>query len=115
MSEDCIFCKIVAGQLPCERVYEDEDIIAFADINPKAPTHVLVIPKKHIARVSHARPADEGLMGRLVLTANEVARIAGVAATGYRLVINCGEHGQQAVDHLHVHVLGGRQMNWPPG
>ena len=112
---DCIFCKILAGDIPSDRVFEDETCIAFRDIQPQAPVHVLVIPREHVARVSDLTPEHEALVGHLMVVAGEIARAEGVAESGYRLVTNCGPHGQQAVDHLHIHLLGGRQMTWPPG
>jgi len=112
---DCIFCKILAGDITSDRVYEDDTCIAFRDIQPQAPVHVLVVPREHVARVSDMTPEHEALVGHLFQVAAQVARQEGVAERGYRLVINCGPHGQQAVDHLHVHVIGGRQMTWPPG
>jgi histidine triad (HIT) family protein len=113
--EGCLFCKIIAGEIPSTAVYSDDTTYAFRDIDPQAPVHVLVVPRGHIARVSDATADDEGMMGHLLFVAAEVARQEGISEGGYRLVINCGEHGQQAVEHLHVHVIGGRQMNWPPG
>lgn len=110
---DCIFCKIASGEIPCDRVMETDAALAFRDINPQAPTHVLVIPKRHLPGVHAASEADE--LGALLLAAKEVARLEGVDRTGYRLVINSGQQGGQTVDHLHIHVLGGRQMTWPPG
>lgn len=112
---DCIFCKIVAGDIPSDRVHEDGVCIAFRDIQPQAPVHVLVVPREHLARISDMTPEHEALVGHLFQVAAEVARQEDVSDQGYRLVINCGAHGQQAVDHLHVHLLGGRQMTWPPG
>ncbi len=113
-SADCLFCKIVSGAIPAKRVHETEDTIAFADIHPQAPVHVLVIPKRHIASHAHALPEDAELVGKLMAAAGEVAR-AQKLANGYRLVVNTGPDGGQTVDHLHVHVLGGRPMGWPPG
>ncbi len=113
-SPDCLFCKIVAGTIPVKRLYESDDAIAFADINPQAPVHVLVIPKRHITSLAVTLPADAALLGHLLAAAAEVARAQGLAE-GYRLVINTGPDGGQTVDHLHVHVLGGRHMSWPPG
>lgn len=115
MSDDCLFCKIVAGDIPGDVVYEDDDVYAFRDINPAAPTHVLVIPKKHIASVKDATPEDEALMGKLLLAGNKVAEQEGLTQDGFRYVINTGGHGGQTVFHIHLHVLGGRQMVWPPG
>ena len=111
---DCLFCKIVAGQVPVARLHEDEDTLAFADIHPQAPVHVLVIPKRHIASHAAALPEDAGLLGRLYAAAGEVAR-AEHLDNGYRLVVNTGADGGQTVEHLHLHVLGGRPMGWPPG
>ncbi|MER3413191.1 MAG: histidine triad nucleotide-binding protein [Armatimonadota bacterium] len=110
---DCIFCKIAAGEITCDKVIETDSVLAFRDINPQAPTHVLVIPKRHIYSLHEATEDDD--LGALLLAAKEVAHSEGVDRAGYRLVINCGQHGGQTVDHLHVHVLGGRQMTWPPG
>lgn len=111
---DCIFCRIVAGSIPAKKVREDKQVLAFHDIDPKAPTHILVIPKKHMASLAHAEPGDAALLGQLLLTAAEVAREEGLGK-GYRVVISTGPEGGQTVDHIHVHVLGGRQMHWPPG
>jgi histidine triad (HIT) family protein len=114
MGAECLFCRIVAGSVPAKRVYEDALCLAFADINPQAPTHVLVIPREHIASTAHAEETHAALLGHLIAKAAHIARDAGLS-NGYRLVINTGEDGGQTVDHLHVHVLGGRHMNWPPG
>ncbi len=111
---DCIFCKIVAGTIPSKKVKEDEHFLAFHDIEPKAPKHILVIPKKHLASLAEAEPEDEPLLGRLLLAAGEIAREQGLGK-GYRVVISTGAEGGQTVDHLHLHLLGGRQMHWPPG
>jgi histidine triad (HIT) family protein len=111
---DCIFCKIVAGTIPAKKIREDELVLAFHDIEPKAPKHILVIPKKHLVSLADATAADEALLGRLLLTAGEIAREEGLGK-GYRIVISTGPEGGQTVDHLHVHLLGGRQMHWPPG
>ncbi len=110
-----IFQKILDGDIPCDRVYEDDDVLAFRDIQPQAPIHILVIPKKPIISMAHATEEDEQLMGKVMLVAARVAREEGLAPSGYRLVTNIGQQGGQSVDHLHVHVLGGRQMLWPPG
>jgi histidine triad (HIT) family protein len=114
MNPDCLFCKIAAGTIPAKRVFEDEVCVAFADIHPQAPTHLLVIPKRHIASQDHAEAADTPLLGHLLATAAKVAERAGLAR-GYRVVINTGPDGGQTVDHLHLHLLGGRAMHWPPG
>ena len=111
---DCLFCKIVAGTIPVKRLHETADILAFADIHPQAPVHVLVIPKRHIRSHAHALPEDAALLGSLLAAAGEVAREQHLD-NGYRLVVNTGPDGGQTVDHLHVHVLGGRHMGWPPG
>ena len=111
---DCIFCKIAAGQIPSKKVYEDESVYAFHDIDPKAPTHILVIPKKHLASMSEAQAGDEPLLGHVLGTAATIAREQGLAK-GYRVVISTGPEGGQTVDHLHLHLLGGRAMHWPPG
>jgi histidine triad (HIT) family protein len=111
---DCLFCKIAAGTLPVTRLYEDEHVLAFPDIHPQAPTHILVIPKQHLASAAHATPQETPLLGQLLAAATEVARQQ-TLGNGYRLVINTGADGGQTVDHLHVHLLGGRPMGWPPG
>jgi histidine triad (HIT) family protein len=115
MSDDCLFCKIIAGEIPANKVYADDDVYAFHDISPAAPIHILVIPKKHVAAVKDADGADAELLGRLLLRAGDIAREQGLAADGYRFVINTGNHGGQTVFHLHLHILGGRRMSWPPG
>lgn len=112
---DCIFCKIIAGEIPSERVYEDENIVAMRDINPQAPVHILLLPKEHITGIAELEKKHRDLMGDMLLAAAAVAEEAGLAADGYRLVVNCGEAGGQEVPHLHIHLLGGRQMQWPPG
>ena len=112
---DCIFCKIASKEIPSKVAYEDAEVLAFHDIQPKAPTHLQVIPKRHIARVSELDERDAGLMGKLVLVANRLAREAGIAEPGYRLVVNCNAGAGQSVYHLHLHLLGGRPMSWPPG
>lgn len=110
-----IFQKIIDREIPAEIVYETEDVLAFRDINPQAPIHVLVIPKKPIVSVAEAKDSDEQILGRLLLAAAEVARIEGVAEDGYRLIMNNGANAGQTVFHLHVHVLAGRTLSWPPG
>jgi histidine triad (HIT) family protein len=112
---DNIFAKIIAKEIPAKIVYEDERALAFRDIGPKAPVHILVVPKNNIANVGAATPADEALLGHLLTVAAEVARKEGVDSTGYRLVINKGPDAGESVPHLHVHLLGGRVMAWPPG
>ncbi|MGD2179515.1 histidine triad nucleotide-binding protein [Lusitaniella coriacea] len=111
---DTIFGKIIRKEIPADIVYEDDRAIAFRDIQPQAPTHILVIPKKPILRVSEATPEDQALLGHLLLVAKQVAEEAGLS-NGYRVVTNNGSDGGQSVDHLHFHVLGGRQLQWPPG
>ncbi len=114
-SADCLFCKIIAGEIPSNKVYSDEDVYAFHDINPAAPTHILVIPRKHLRNVSAGTDADEALLGKLMLAANKIAAAEGLAEDGFRYVINTNDNGGQTVYHLHLHILGGRQMTWPPG
>jgi histidine triad (HIT) family protein len=115
MTTDCLFCRIAAGDIPSQKVYSDDHVYAFHDINPAAPTHILVIPRKHLSSVCEAGPDDEALMGKLLLSAQHIAREQGLADDGFRLVINTGDQGGQTVYHIHLHILGGRQMNWPPG
>lgn len=111
---DCIFCKLISGTIPSKKVYEDDRIYAFSDIDPKAPVHVLLVPKKHIASLAEVDVADASLLGHLHLVANKLA-VEHNLSGGYRTVINTGSDGGQTVSHLHVHLLGGRQMHWPPG
>lgn len=113
--EDCLFCRIIRGEIPGERVAEGDDWLAFRDIAPQAPVHVLLIPKRHIGSVAELRPSDADLAGRLVLAAAALARTLGVDGDGYRLVTNRGERAGQSVFHLHFHLLAGRDMDWPPG
>ena len=115
MSQECIFCKIVAGEIPASKVYDDDQVLAFNDINPQAPTHVLVIPKRHIESLATVAPEDGQLLGLLLTTASRLARETGLAERGYRVVLNIGQDGGMAVYHLHAHILGGRRMDWPPG
>lgn len=115
MSDDCLFCKIAKGDVPSQEVYSDEEYYAFRDINPAAPTHILVIPRKHIPRIDAAGPEDQTLLGGLLLRANEIAKSEGLEETGFRYAINCGEGAGQTVFHIHLHILGGRPMSWPPG
>lgn len=109
---DCIFCKIVKGELPSKKVYEDDHILAFHDINPIAPVHVVVIPKKHISSLMEIQPEDKELIGHLHLGLQKVAELTGVSQDGFRVVTNVGKHGQQTVFHIHYHVIGGRQLQW---
>lgn len=108
---DCIFCKIVAGEIPSNIIYQDDEVIAFPDINPLAPTHLLIIPRKHIPSLTHLAEADSSLIGDMANIANQLAGRQGISASGYRLVINCGRQGGQGVAHLHMHLLGGRQLS----
>ncbi len=110
-----LFEKIVARQIPADIVFEDEQVLAFRDIKPQAPVHVLVIPKRLIPRLAEATPGDEALLGHLLLVAAQVAMQLGLDRTGYRVVVNNGPDGGESVPHLHVHLLGGRQLGWPPG
>ena len=112
---DCLFCKMVAGTLQADVVYDTADVLAFRDINPQAPTHVLVIPKQHIATLNDLQEAHAGLMGKLLLAAREIATAEGIAERGYRTVLNCNAEAGQSVFHIHLHLLGGRPMRWPPG
>ena len=116
MSEpDCIFCKIVAEEIPADVVYTDDQVIAFRDISPQAPTHILVIPREHISSVNDLSEDHASMVGRLILVAKELAAEDGLAESGYRLVLNTGPDGGQAVSHIHLHLFGGRPMAWPPG
>jgi histidine triad (HIT) family protein len=110
-----LFEKIIARQIPARIVYEDDLVLAFHDVNPQAPVHVLIIPKKPLPRVAAAGAVDQMLLGHLMLKAAEVAALVGIKESGYRLVINNGPHGGESVPHLHCHLLGGRQLSWPPG
>jgi histidine triad (HIT) family protein len=110
-----LFEKIIAREIPADIVFEDDQVIAFRDINPKAPTHILIIPKKPIPRISEAKPEDHQVLGHLLLKAAEIAEKIGLKTGGYRLVFNNGPDAGEAVPHLHCHILGGRKMNWPPG
>ncbi len=109
-----MFCRIAAGELPARVVHRDDDIVAFLDVHPQAPVHVLLVPRRHIASLDDAEPEDQALLGKLLLAAKQVAAREGIAR-GYRIVSNCGPAAGQSVFHLHVHLLGGRAMNWPPG
>ena len=114
-SSHCLFCRIVAGELPAERLHDDESVIAIRDIAPRAPTHILLIPRRHIPSAADLLESDGTLLGRLFKVAADLARQAGIAEAGHRLVINVGLWGGQTVDHLHVHLMGGRPFEWPPG
>jgi len=112
---DCLFCKIVAGEIPSTQVHADDMVIAFRDIAPRAPTHILLVPREHIASAAELTEADGPLLGRLFHVAAEIARKEAIAESGYRLVSNVGRWGGQTVDHLHLHLMGGRSFSWPPG
>ncbi|MBT8081728.1 MAG: histidine triad nucleotide-binding protein [Gammaproteobacteria bacterium] len=112
---DCLFCKILAGEIPADIIYESDTAVAFRDINPQAPTHVLVIPRRHIATINDIEPGDTAIVGSLYLAAQEIAAAEGIAEDGYRAVMNCNEGAGQSVFHIHLHVLGGRPLLWPPG
>jgi histidine triad (HIT) family protein len=112
---DNLFDKIIRREIPADIVFENDDILAFRDINPQAPVHVLIIPKRHIPTINDLGESDAELVGRLVLVARAIAAEEGLSDDGYRLVFNCNEHGGQSVFHIHLHLLGGRSMSWPPG
>ncbi len=112
---DCLFCGIIARRIPAKIVFENEVLLAFHDVNPQAPTHILIIPKQHIQNINHATSDDEALLGQLILAAKKIAADEGLTDAGYRLVFNTNEHGGQTVYHIHLHLLGGRQLTWPPG
>ena len=113
--QSCLFCRILKGEIPAKKVSESESTFAFEDINPQAPTHILVIPKKHIASLAELDPSDSALMGILITEAAAIAREQMLDAEGYRVVLNCGPSAGQSVYHIHAHILGGRTLNWPPG
>ena len=112
---DCIFCKIANGNIPAKKVYEDDMVLAFNDISPEAPVHILVIPKKHIQSVNEINKENCEVIAHIFMVINKLVRELNIADTGYRIVNNCGEEGGQTVDHMHFHVLGGRCLQWPPG
>ena len=112
---ECLFCKIINKEIPSTIVYEDDDVLAFNDINPEAPVHVLVVPKKHIASFNELTEADGALLTKIMLVIQKIAKDQNIADAGYRIVNNCGEQGGQTVGHLHFHLLGGREMLWPAG
>ena len=111
----CLFCKIAAGEIPTKLIYQDDDIVAFNDIAPQAPHHILIIPRKHIATINDIQTEDAELLGKMVLVAKKMAAELAISDTGFRILMNCNRHGGQAVYHIHLHLLGGRQMGWPPG
>jgi histidine triad (HIT) family protein len=110
----CLFCRIIAGEVPASKVYEDERVIAFNDINPQAPTHVLVVPRRHVATLNDLEPGDDGIVGELVRRGAAIAQERGLDG-GYRTVFNCNADAGQTVFHIHLHVIGGRKLSWPPG
>lgn len=112
---DCLFCKMVNGEIAPDKLAETEDLLAFRDIAPQAPAHILIIPKKHIATINDIEEEDAGLVGSMFVLAKEIAKREGFEEAGYRVVMNCNENGGQAVYHIHLHLLGGRSMRWPPG
>ncbi len=112
---DCLFCKIIAGEIPSTKVYENDKVYAFRDINPEAPVHVLIVPKEHIASANELTAENAGVIADVFLAAKEIAAREGIAEGGYRIVNNCGADGGQTVGHLHFHMLGGRSLAWPPG
>ncbi len=114
-ADRCLFCRIAAGEIPARKVVDEPDVVAFEDINPQAPTHVLLIPRKHIAAISDLTEADQGIIGTLVHRASRLAHELGLSSDGYRLVFNSGEAAGQTVFHVHLHLLGGRGFTWPPG
>lgn len=115
MPEDCLFCRIAAGAQPAKIVHEDDTVVAFEDINPQAPTHLLIIPREHVESINDLTEEHTAIVGRVVTAAREIAEAHGFAPDGYRLVINCGASAGQVVMHLHAHLLAGRDMGWPPG
>ena len=112
---DCLFCAIASGDVPADRVHEDDDVVAFRDINPQAPTHILVVPREHVASAARLDSAHDALWARLLHVIQQLARSGGIEDSGYRIVTNVGRDGGQTVDHLHLHLLGGRHLTWPPG
>ncbi len=112
---DCLFCKIIAGDIPAEVIYQTEDVLVFRDVNPVAPTHLLAVPKQHISTINELDESNATLVGKMYLAAKEVARQENIQEQGYRTVINCGENAGQTVFHIHLHILAGRSFSWPPG
>jgi len=112
---DCIFCKIIDGKVSANKVFENEQVLAFRDVNPQAPVHILVIPRRHIATLNDLQSSDTGLIGEMMLAATQIAATENLAANGYRVVMNCNHDGGQSVYHIHLHLLGGRYMKWPLG
>ena len=112
---DCIFCKIASGEIPTEKIYESDDVIAFSDLNPIAPVHVLIVPKKHITTLIDLKESETEILQQLFVAVRHLAALKNIEHTGFRIVLNCNPDGGQTVYHLHAHLLGGRKMNWPPG
>ncbi len=115
MKEDCIFCKIIEGAIATDKVYEDENIVAFNDVNPQAPVHIIIIPKKHIEKLSDLTQEDSLLIGEMIIKATYIASEKGIESSGYRLIFNCNKDAGQTVFHIHLHLIGGRKFSWPPG
>ena len=115
MEQDCIFCKIAAGEFNTQFVFENDELVAFRDIRPQAPVHILIIPRRHFERINQLTDSDVELVGHMVLMANQLARQENISDSGYRLVFNCGRDSGQEVEHIHLHLFGGRKMSWPPG
>ena len=113
--ENCLFCGIINGKLKSEIVYQDETVVAFKDVHPKAPVHILIVPRKHIGTLLDLRPGDESIVGDVFRAAGNLAEQVGIAKSGFRVVVNCGNDAGQTVFHLHYHLLGGRRLGWPPG
>ncbi len=111
----CLFCRVVANEIPSKRVFEDDTLVAFHDVSPQAPVHVLIVPRRHIATLNDLGPGDEALIGSMLLRASAIAHDLGLASRGYRAVFNCNREAGQSVFHIHLHLLGGRPMGWPPG
>jgi histidine triad (HIT) family protein len=112
---DCLFCKIINREISADIVYEDDDILAFSDINPQAPQHILIIPKKHIAKASDLEEEESYIMSKMLIAANRIAKEKDLLENGYRIVLNCGKDAGQEIFHIHLHLLGGRKFTWPPG
>ena len=112
---DCIFCKIISGEIPSSKVYDDETVMAFNDVSPEAPVHVLIVPKAHISSANDITEENAQVVSKIFLAAKKIAEDMNIAEDGYRIVNNCGENGGQSVKHLHFHLIGGRSLNWPPG
>lgn len=112
---DCLFCKIISGEIPATIVYQDDSVVAFDDINPQAPIHKLIIPREHIATINDVESAHEATIGKMVLAAKQIAKENSIDESGYRLVFNCNKDGGQEVYHIHLHLIGGKKLTWPPG